>query len=448
MRIRVRINGPVHELDVPPTRRLLDILRENLVFTGSKEGCGEGECGACAVFMDGMLVNACLVPALQLEGRDVKTVEALRKGGTPDPVQTAFVEEGGVQCGFCTPGMVMAAKALLEKNPHPSREEIRAGLAGNLCRCTGYEKIIAAVQKVAEHYTPSQPPEPCAGAGEFSPTTLAEAIEILKEHGERITIVAGATDLMISLKLGLLAPDMLMDVTRIASLAAVTYDEDVIEIGSTVTYAELADHPVIKRHCPALVQAAVQVGAAAIQNRATLGGNLMSASPAADGPVVLMALGAMALLAGPAGRREVPLADFFTGYRQTARQGDELLAAVRIPLSGLTGRQAFYKVGTRRAMAISKTALACHAHVTADGRVEVVRLAAGSVAPTAVRLTETEAFLEGRALDADAILRARDIAATEIAPIDDIRSSELYRRKVTGNLLARFLEQLMKGVDE
>lgn len=444
MKIRVRINGPVHEFDVPPTRRLLDILRENLTFTGTKEGCGEGECGACAVLMDGMLVNACLVPALQLEGRVIQTIESL----CDDPVQQAFVEEGGVQCGFCTPGMVMAAKALLEKNPRPSREEIRAGLAGNLCRCTGYEKIIAAVHKAARHYTPTEPCERSITAGAFSPRSVPEAVEILKEYGERITLVAGATDFMISLKLGLIAPDMLMDIMCLTPLKAVTYDAEEIVIGSTVTYTEIAEHPIIRKHCPALVQAAVQVGAAAIQNRATLGGNLMSASPAADGPPVLLALGAVAILVGAAGVREVPLDAFFTGYRQTARRPDELLIGIRIPLTGLTGCQAFYKVGTRRAMAISKTALAGHVSRTADGRLGEVRLAAGSIAPTAVRLKETEAYLEGRIPDAATIRGARDLAAREIQPIDDIRSTEIYRRKVTGNLLARFLEQFMEEDEE
>jgi len=129
--------------------RLLDVLREDLGLTGTKEGCGEGECGACAVLLDGELVNSCLVPVIQVEGRSVLTVEGLEKEGRLHPVQEAFAQTGGTQCGICTPGMILASYQLLERNPHPTDEQIRAGLAGNLCRCTGYQKIFDAVKQAA-----------------------------------------------------------------------------------------------------------------------------------------------------------------------------------------------------------------------------------------------------------------------------------------------------------
>lgn len=130
-------------------KRLLDVLREDLQLTGTKEGCGEGECGACCVILDGVLVNSCLVPALHAAGATVRTVEGLVREGRPDPVQQAFAACGGAQCGICTPGMIMASVHLLERNPHPSRDEIREGLAGNLCRCTGYQKIVEAVHEAS-----------------------------------------------------------------------------------------------------------------------------------------------------------------------------------------------------------------------------------------------------------------------------------------------------------
>ena len=147
--VRMQVNGKAVQVDAFPMARLLDILREELQLTGTKEGCGEGECGACSVLLDGKLVNSCLVPVAQAEGAAITTVEGLETKAGLHPVQETFVEWGGAQCGICTPGMVMAAVALLEKNADPSEAEIREALAGNLCRCTGYTKIFASVQKAA-----------------------------------------------------------------------------------------------------------------------------------------------------------------------------------------------------------------------------------------------------------------------------------------------------------
>lgn len=150
MLIRFRLNGRAVEVDVPPGRRLLDLLRQDLGLTGTKEGCGEGECGACTVLVDGKPRLSCLTAAIQVEGKEVLTIEGLAKNGKLHPLQKALVETAGVQCGFCTPGFIMAAYALLLENPRPTREEVRAWLSGNLCRCTGYEQIVEAVLKAAE----------------------------------------------------------------------------------------------------------------------------------------------------------------------------------------------------------------------------------------------------------------------------------------------------------
>ena len=147
--ITVTVNGIRHSVTVPPMKRLLDVLREDLGLTGTKEGCGEGECGACSVLVNDELVNSCLVPVLQVDGAYICTVEELAKEGELRPLQKAFAEAGGAQCGICTPGMLAAATYLLNKNPHPTREEIREGLSGNLCRCTGYGKIVEAVYQAS-----------------------------------------------------------------------------------------------------------------------------------------------------------------------------------------------------------------------------------------------------------------------------------------------------------
>jgi carbon-monoxide dehydrogenase small subunit len=149
MKARFEVNGVGREVDAPPMKRLLDVLREDLRLTGTKEGCGEGECGACSVIIDGLVINSCLVPVCQAEGARVLTVEGLARDGRLDPLQQAFLECGGAQCGICTPGMLIAARALLDENPGPTRDEIKEAIAGNLCRCTGYVKIIDAIERAA-----------------------------------------------------------------------------------------------------------------------------------------------------------------------------------------------------------------------------------------------------------------------------------------------------------
>ena len=147
--VRFTVNGREVEPRAHAMARLLDVLREELGLTGTKEGCGEGECGACSVLLDGELVNSCLVPVAQVAGANVTTIEGVARDGELHPVQQAFIEHGGAQCGICTPGMVLASVALLARNPRPSEAEIRTGLAGNLCRCTGYMKIFDAVAAAA-----------------------------------------------------------------------------------------------------------------------------------------------------------------------------------------------------------------------------------------------------------------------------------------------------------
>lgn len=150
MKLHFQVNGIDRDVESPPVRRLLDVLREDLRLTGTKEGCGEGECGACSVIVDGEVINSCLVPVCQVQGASILTVEGLAQDGRLDPLQQAFLECGGAQCGICTPGMLIAARALLDNNSQPTRREIKEAIAGNLCRCTGYTKIIEAIEQAAE----------------------------------------------------------------------------------------------------------------------------------------------------------------------------------------------------------------------------------------------------------------------------------------------------------
>ena len=166
-RIELRVNGKDYELFVEPWKTLLDVLREDLGLTGAKSGCDDGNCGACTVILDGKAVKSCLLLAPQVQGKEVLTVEGLGKEGDLHPLQQAFIDHFAVQCGFCTPGMILTAKALLDENPRATEEEIRRGLHGNICRCTGYVKIVEAVESVRDRMaaTEAAPPKSPDGKG-------------------------------------------------------------------------------------------------------------------------------------------------------------------------------------------------------------------------------------------------------------------------------------------
>jgi carbon-monoxide dehydrogenase small subunit len=146
--LKIRVNGQDHVLTVEPCRTLLEILRYEFRLTGTKEGCGSGNCGSCTVLLDGKAVNSCLILAAEVEGKEITTIEGLSSQGELHPLQRAFIDEGAVQCGFCTPGVILTVKAFLDSNPHPTEAQIRLAIAGNLCRCTGYDKIVRAVMRV------------------------------------------------------------------------------------------------------------------------------------------------------------------------------------------------------------------------------------------------------------------------------------------------------------
>lgn len=147
--IKFTVNNQKHELEVEPSLTLLDLLRDRLKLTGTKKGCDEGDCGACTVIMDGKAVSSCLVLAVQVNGKEILTIEGMESAEGMHPIQQAFIEKGAIQCGYCTPGMILSAKALLDRNPHPSDAEIRTAVSGNLCRCTGYQKIVEAIQEAS-----------------------------------------------------------------------------------------------------------------------------------------------------------------------------------------------------------------------------------------------------------------------------------------------------------
>ena len=451
MHIELTVNGELRSADVEPMTRLIDIIRNDLRLTGTKEGCGEGECGACSVIMDGRLVTSCLVPAIQAAGSSITTIEGIGTPERPSDLQVIFNEEGAIHCGFCTPGMIVAAHSLLERNPEPNDDEIRRELSGNICRCTGYGSICGAVARAAsEGY--GHRIEPAANlcksrspvftedeAGRyFTPKTLDEALGILNDH-PGLLILSGCTDILVDTRSGRTTADRAIDIFGIPELHRIYKGDDgYIHIGGSVTNDELDNSPLINELLPALAYCARRCGGPAIQNRATVGGNLCTASGAGDLPVVLLAFNALVLLAGADGTTRMRTEDFVTGYRQTTLKPHQIVQEILIPLPAPGSRQAFFKRGSRKALTLSRVSLASYLELE-QNRVRVLRFAAGSMSPIPRRLKRTEEALMGKTFDAALIERAGDLAAEEISP----RKQTAYRKKITGNLVRRFFEEIV-----
>ena len=451
MHIELTVNGELRSADVEPMTRLIDIIRNDLRLTGTKEGCGEGECGACSVIMDGRLVTSCLVPAIQAAGSSITTIEGIGTPERPSDLQVIFNEEGAIHCGFCTPGMIVAAHSLLERNPEPNDDEIRRELSGNICRCTGYGSICGAVARAAsEGY--GHRIEPAANlcksrspvftedeAGRyFAPKTLDEALRILNDH-PGLLILSGCTDILVDTRSGRTTADRAIDIFGIPELHRIYKGDDgYVHIGGSVTNDELDNSPLINELLPALAYCARRCGGPAIQNRATVGGNLCTASGAGDLPVVLLAFDALVLLAGADGTTRMRTEDFVTGYRQTTLKPNQIVQEILIPLPAPGSRQAFFKRGSRKALTLSRVSLASYLELE-QNRVRVLRFAAGSMSPIPRRLKRTEEALTGKTFDAALIERAGDLAAEEISP----RKQTAYRKKITGNLVRRFFEEIV-----
>lgn len=451
MRVELTVNGKLCRADVPPMKTLLATLREDLGLTGSKEGCGEGECGACSVIMDGRLVNACLVPAIQASGHEVLTIEGLGTSDNMDILQRAFVSAGAIQCGFCTPGMVLAARALLEENPSPTRGDIRAALSGNICRCTGYEKIYNAVEMaVADGYCGTFTPRENLCSGDlpapttdddknfFTPETLAEALEIL-DANPGAALLAGTTDIFPDIRNGKFAAQKAIDLSRVKELGGINKIGGNIRIGSSVTNGEVIRSALVRKYLPALREASLHSGAPAVQNRASVGGNVATASGAADLPSILLALNASVAVESTGGTREMSLEKFIRGYRDPDLRANEILREILIPVPREGMVQKFYKRGSRKALTLSRISLGLCAEIS-GGVVWDFRAAAGSMSPIPVRLTKLEETVKGQRLTESLAEEAATAAADEVSP----RRSPAWRKAMAANLVRRFFVEELK----
>ncbi len=475
-RCLITVNGTVREFTGPTHTNAMDFLRgEGL--TSCKEGCAEGECGACSILVaraDGdatrwTALNACLLPAAALDGQEVITAEGLGDRTDLHPVQQQMVERGGSQCGYCTPGFVcsMAAEYYRPERSDPTLSDVRdAGdhhcgpngfdlhaLSGNLCRCTGYRPIRDAAFALgtpavddalaARRDKPapavvttdlSRADTPAGRLGRYRrPGTLEEALRILSEEPEVLPL-AGGTDWGVEVNLKGARARSLLAIDRLGELRQLDVTGRHIEIGAACTLSELERG--LQGRIPLLDKLFGQFASRLIRNSATIGGNLGTGSPIGDTPPALLALEAELVLRSVTLQRVVPLADYFTGYRQTVRRPGELITAIRIPLP-LSELTSFQKIAKRRFDDISSVAIG-YALAVQDGIITKARVGLGGVAATPLRARTTETMLEGRAWDLETIRAAARVMGEEGTPMDDHRASAEYRRAMLASSLERF----------
>lgn len=431
---------------VPAQTTLLDYLRDNRL-TGAKEGCAEGECGACAVLLvaeDGAgsryrAVNSCLVPLPAVADREVITVEGLAQRGEVCEVQRAMIENGGSQCGYCTPGFVVSMVAEQYRPDAKARDVHRLG--GNLCRCTGYRPIRAAFEGLGE---PGPGPmrdrldapapklaelEYQTPAGRFSRPGSLEQLFALRAGDPEALLAAGNTDLGVLTNLRGDRYRHLISVEALPELREFRATDKFIEIGAALTLAEIEER---WKSPPDFLSKWMELFASPlIRNRATLGGNLCTASPIGDSAPLLLALDADVRIVSPAGERLLPLSQFFQGYRKTALRPDEVVRSIRIPCP-LPAHLRFYKIAKRAVDDISTVAAAF-----AMDR-NRARIAFGGVAAVPIRAVEAE-----RALEQGDVESAKRLIGRAVSPMSDHRGSAEYRRAVSMSLLEKFWLETM-----
>lgn len=444
---------------------LLDFLRLDRRLTGTKEGCAEGDCGACTVLVgrlqDGVLryepVNACIRLTASLDACHVVTIEHLSgPNGKLHPVQQAMVDHHGSQCGFCTPGFVMSLYALWMENPDPTETEIETALQGNLCRCTGYEPIIKAAKaatalgsradealtleraamtaKLAQLRDGKRVEVTSGGSRCILPASVDDLADVLLETPEA-TIVAGATDV------GLWVTKFLRDISPVVFLSHLdelrhlTVTDDAIKIGAGVSYTDSC--AAMSDDYPHLAAFWDRIAGWQIRNMGSIGGNIANGSPIGDTPPVLIALGASITLRKGDARRTMPIEDFFIDYGKQDISGGEFLESISVPRPAKDSIHAAYKISKRRDEDISSVCAAFHISVEGD-TITAARIAFGGMAATPKRAAHAEAALVGAQWSEAALIAAAQRLGNDYSPLSDWRASSEYRLQVSKNLFRKF----------
>jgi len=468
--LRFILNGEdVALADVAPDETLLDYLRLRRSMRGSKEGCAEGDCGACTVLVgkltNGKLVyesvNACIRFMGSLDGCHVVTIEHLRgEAGALHPVQQAMIDFHGSQCGFCTPGFVMSLYALWMRSSDPSVAAIEKALQGNLCRCTGYEAIVRAARAISSYGQVAKDPlaterkgvtkrlealrdsmrvEVGAGKARLIVPASVDDLAAVLEKEPTATVVAGSTDVGLWVTKHMREIGPVVFIGGLEGLREISEEKGVVTIGAGVTYSEA--FATLAKRIPTLGQLINRIGGEQVRNMGTIGGNIANGSPIGDTPPPLIALGARLTLRKGRKRRMIPLEAFFVAYGKQDRQPGEFVEAVHVPVPAKGTHFAVHKVTKRRDEDITATLGAFHLALAKDGTVASIRIAYGGMAATPKRAKAVEAALTGKPWTEATVEAALAAYETDFQPLTDMRATAEYRAMAARNLLLRFFAE-------
>ncbi len=469
--VRFLLDGEIVEASgIDPTTTVLQYLRRHIRRVGTKEGCAEGDCGACTVAVGSLkgseieyrAINACIAFLPTLDGRELVTVESLAEGGALHPVQRAMVECHGSQCGFCTPGFVMSLFVHYENEAPTDHKSLCDAVAGNLCRCTGYGPILAAGRQmnelprammrssaqdtIAKLKTIRRTKDValsyhCDRAGVdmryFAPKSLSVLLKLRAQY-PKATLVSGATDVGLWVTKQHRTLEAVIALNEVRELATISEDESGLNIGATVAYSDA--HSALSRWHPDFGEVVRRLGSTQIRNRGTIGGNIANGSPIGDTMPLLIAGGAWLVLRSLRGERALPLQSFFLAYQRQDLQPDEIIERIHLPRlhAGVYFRA--YKISKRFDQDISALCGAFALEIV-DGRVDAARVAFGGMAATPKRASSCEAALAGKAWTLETVENAAAALERDFSPISDMRASAGYRMAAAKNLLKKaFLE--------